>query len=512
MRSPAHFAVLARSARAVLPLLAVGGLVVPLAGVTAASATGSAAAGPRLSLLAVQRTVTVAKVGKGPIFFDPDVWVMSAGSVLQIDVQRADYAQPFTVTQVIRTPSGGLERRSLPRWVLAGWQGLRGFLHLTITNSRHRVVASRQITFCPDSYNPDRAVPTSSPADPYPQQCSPFDPFPVGEVWGLPRGWAVDPFDSFAGPPLLLHHLALGRYRATVSIPRRYRRLFGIARAAATATVRLEVVNGDHCSPGGCYGTDDATAAVLHQLAGSRSAALAQDVPTLTRPPRTALPQLGALPSWGIRTSHASRRDWLDFGATVWVGGNAPLDVEGFHVPGSSRLAAYQYFWRDGKVIGRTRVGSMRYDNQQGHHHWHFEQFAQYRLLRADKRLAVRSRKVGFCIAPTDAVDMLLPHATWQPALVGLDGQCGSPGALWVKEYLPVGWGDTYGQFKAGQAFDITDLPNGVYYIEIIANPQHRLYELSSAGNVSLRKVIIGGTTGHRTVRVPAWHGVDPER
>ena len=26
-----------------------------------------------------------------------------------------------------------------------------------------------------------------------------------------------------------------------------------------------------------------------------------------------------------------------------------------------------------------------------------------------------------------------------------------------------------------------------------------------------LRKVILGGTPGHRTVKVPAWHGIDPE-
>jgi hypothetical protein len=28
---------------------------------------------------------------------------------------------------------------------------------------------------------------------------------------------------------------------------------------------------------------------------------------------------------------------------------------------------------------------------------------------------------------------------------------------------------------------------------------------------LSLRKVIIGGTAGKRTVRVPAWNGIDPE-
>jgi hypothetical protein len=80
-----------------------------------------------------------------------------------------------------------------------------------------------------------------------------------------------------------------------------------------------------------------------------------------------------------------------------------------------------------------------------------------------------------------------------------------------VREYLPVGWGDTYTQDVAGQAFNITGLPNGTYYIEVIANPQHVLREQSATSDVSLRKVILGGTPGHRTVQVPPWHGIDPE-
>jgi len=65
--------------------------------------------------------------------------------------------------------------------------------------------------------------------------------------------------------------------------------------------------------------------------------------------------------------------------------------------------------------------------------------------------------------------------------------------------------------FLPGQAFKINNVPNGTYYIEIIANPNHVLDESNYRNNVSLRKVILGGTPGHRTVRVPAVHGIDPE-
>src|SRR5262249_60776327 len=102
--------------------------------------------------------------------------------------------------------------------------------------------------------------------------------------------------------------------------------------------------------------------------------------------------------------------------------------------------------------------------------------------------------KPAFSIAPTDPVTLLLPDAVWQPSFVGFSGQCGSPTALWVREMMPVGWGDTYFQSIAGQAFDITKLPNGTYYIEVIANPGHLLNETRAGNDGTLRKVVSSGT------------------
>src|SRR5262249_21107261 len=119
---------------------------------------------------------------------------------------------------------------------------------------------------------------------------------------------------------------------------------------------------------------------------------------------------------------------------------------------------------------------------------------------------------VGFCIAPTDPVNLLLPHAVWQPPFLGFGGfECGSPSALWVAEQLPLGWGDTYFQSLAGQSFDITHVPNGTYYIEVAANPPRGSFEPTARNDPSLGKVIRGGPPGHRTVKVPASHGIDRE-
>ena len=72
-----------------------------------------------------------------------------------------------------------------------------------------------------------------------------------------------------------------------------------------------------------------------------------------------------------------------------------------------------------------------------------------------------------------------------------------------MREVLDVGSGDTYTQYRPGQSFDITDLPNGTYHIQVIANPANRLQETDLKNNVSLRKVVLGGTPGARTVSVP---------
>jgi len=474
----------------------------------AASSHAATARGPSLKLIITQKTVTVPKPKRGREVIDPGIWTSAVGSDLRLDVQRASYTKPVTITQLIKTPWGTTQRRPLPASLLDGWNGLKDFYRLTIRNSGGKVVATQNLTFCPDAFDTERAIPSSPPANLYPQQCSAFDPFPLGEVWGLTQGWAVNPTARFCffrcpGPPPV--NLPLGKYRATETITAPYIKLFHIPAADATATVNVKVVKGGGgCPPPGCAAT--------HR--GTRAGHLPRlpHVPTLANPPRAALPQLTALPSWGIRTTHTKAGlDVLSFSATVWVGGNSPLDVEGFRQPGSPVMKAYQYFWRNGKVIGRAPAGTMGFEKGTGENEWHFEQFARYRLLTASKKLAVISNKVGFCIAPTDPVDMLIRTALWQPPLIGLFGACGSPSALWVQEYLPDGWGDTYVQTLAEQAFDITNVPNGTYYIEITANPLHKLHELSTAGNTSLRKIILGGTTGHRTVKVPAWHGIDPE-
>jgi Lysyl oxidase len=468
------------------------------------AARPTAVAGPTVKLVPAQNFVTVPLFGK-QVFLDPGIYVEALGKALEFDVQRASYAKPLTITQVIHLPGHVTVHRRLPAWLAAGWNGLRRFLRLSVTNSHGKTVASRVLALCPNSFNPQRAGPASPATSPFPQQCS-SDPFEQAMVLGIQRGWGVDPFGGF-GFGGGRFQLKLGTYTATMRITRVWAGLLHVSSRDAVAHVKFKVVKGNGCNFG-CPGRGQ------HGRTGTLPNL--PSVPTLASPPTSVLPDLAPLPSWGISLQKSGGKKkpvdfQLQFGATVWVGGNSPLDVEGFRVHGSPVMRAFQYFWRDGHVIGRTRAGTMGFDSKKGHNHWHFQQFAQYRLLNASKSLVLRSRKVGFCIAPTDPVNLVLRHATWVPSFTGFGGGCGSTTALWVQEMMPVGWGDTYFQSVAGQSFDITHLPNGTYYIEIIANPERVLHESSLSNDISMRKVILGGTPGHRTVHVPAFHGIDAE-
>ncbi|MFJ2217202.1 lysyl oxidase family protein [Streptomyces sp. NPDC101062] len=228
--------------------------------------------------------------------------------------------------------------------------------------------------------------------------------------------------------------------------------------------------------------------------------------------PDVPKPDLRALPAWDIAITDGedgdiAGKDYLAFSANVWNAGPAPLVVDGFRSPGKDLMDAYQYFYdADGKQVGYSPSGTMEWDARVGHEHWHFTDFASYRLLSADQSEIVRSGKEAFCLANTDAIDYTVENANWAPYNTDLSTACGVQNSISVREVLDVGSGDTYTQYRPGQSFDVTDLANGTYYIQVIANPEHRLHETDLSNNVALRKVVLSGEPGARTVTVPPHH------
>ncbi|HEY7283196.1 MAG TPA: lysyl oxidase family protein [Actinomycetota bacterium] len=481
----------------------------------AALAPGTALAAtdaPTLRLLTSQSNVVVARPGHSRFFVDPGVLVTPSGHSFELQLHAATIGGPIALTQ-IWTDSTGTHTRTLPSDALKGWSGLRDFFRVAVIDAHGKVVHRESRPFCPNSYAPQRVKPDSPPQPTFPQFCGvTFNPFLLANLWGIDHGWAVSALSSsgfFVGPggffgDGLRLKLPNGRYHIRVAVAPRYVEMFRMDASRAVATVGLTVKSGSR----GCREICPAGAGP------GRSAGGLPQLPDVANsgPPATQyLPDLGALPAFGISTFHHGDKDYLAFGSTEWVGGGSALDVQGFRRHHSGTMDAYQYFFRDGQVVGKARVGEFEFDTRHGHDHWHFEQFARYSLLNSAKTTVVRSHKQSFCIAPTDAIDLTIPGAQTVPDIFGFEGNCGAPTSVWIRESMPLGWGDTYTQSVAGQAFDITSLPNGAYYVAVQVNPLGLLYEQSTANDTALRRVVIMGHPGHRTVCVPPIHGVDRE-
>jgi Lysyl oxidase len=465
---------------------------------SAQPAPAQAPPAPSLRLIAAQNRLTLDRYGLR-VYLDLGVWAAAVGGDFRLEVSRPDYESPVGIVQ---TDADGTVLRELPADLLDGWGGLDEFVGVTFRKaSTGRYVAGGKFTFCPNSYDRQRADDTGSDVPTYPDSCgSSYFPFLKGTVWGIDGGWAVNAlggseFDDYGIPALRVPE---GRYQVTVRIDRRYVELLGIA--PEDARVVLDVTVRDAEEPRR-FTEPHGTGSTLTPEAA---------VPTVTDPDPSTLPDLAALPLWDMTISHRRRGDFLSFAASPWNAGPAPLVVEGFRRAGEDTMDAYQYFYdQDENVVGRAPVGTLEYHSGGGHNHWHFLQLVEFSLLDSSQTQVVLSKKQSFCIAPTDAVDLAVEGADYVPWSLRLSSRCGSTGSIWVREALAAGWADTYYQYVSGEAFNITNLPNGWYWVRLEMNPAGTLYDSSPGNEIADRRIHLGGRRGTRTLSVDPWHGIE---
>ncbi|MFF4017480.1 lysyl oxidase family protein [Streptomyces sp. NPDC001843] len=493
-------------------IIAAAALTAATAGTLAAPGAGAAAqaGAPKLKVVAVSDKVTLERYEEeGGVYLDLGTYVTVDGGPLDLRVTRKSYNDPIVASQVIHSGSRTVTK-SLPSGLVKDFSGLPDFLKISITNQSGAKVLDTTQSFCPN--NRTGRVRPDAPADSkYPDTCA-YNPFALGGVWGVDKGWAAVTTSGYDGKSV---DLPVGEYTAKLSVAKKYRDLFGMP--DTTRTIKVTVRKGSEGGEGEGHGITRGDHAHKGSLKTLKPASK-RPVGKGAVPVNTPKPDLRALPAWGITVTDgeeggegaAPGKEYLAFGATVWNGGPSPLVVDGFRTPGKDKMDAYQYFYdANGKQVGYNKTGTMEWDPREGHQHWHFSDFASYRLLGADKKEIVRSGKEAFCLANTDAIDHTVKNANWHPYNTDLESACGEYNSLSVREALEVGNGDTYEQFRPGQSFDISNLANGTYYIQVIANPDNRLAEQSKANNVTYRKVVLGGTPGHRTVTVPKYGRVD---
>ncbi len=453
------------------------------------------AARPILTVTHATDFVTLEKFGN-KVELALGVYAVAGDEPFEVQAHRTSYNQPIHASVV--TTAGDV---ALPDGTVKNFRKLNGLFTLRVYDKDGNTVVSRSLAFCPWE-DEVRVRDDAPPPKNYPQEC-PYNPYTVGGIYGIDAGYAKPILGDYG------HRvgLDLGRYTAKVWVAKPYRDALGLSLAETTTTVKMRVVRGEI---GGCEPRGNGCKSGTSSKSTTRTDSKLSAKPHSSRPTKVAsraalapavAPDLRSLPAYAISLD----RGFVSFAATVWNAGSSPLVIDGFRRTDEDVMDAFQYFYdSDGNQVGLpVPAGEMEWDARHGHEHWHFRDFARYRLLDADKDAIVRSRKEAFCLANTDAVDYTVEGANWHPFNTDLHTSCGNYTAIGVREVLDSGSGDTYYQGLPGQSFNVKELPNGKYFISVEANPNNVMEESSTTNNVSYRKIFLKGTAEHRRVFVP---------
>ena len=451
---------------------------------------------PSISLFPSAEQVALPRI-EGTVSLDLGVFAAAVDGPFRLEVSRAGWDQPIKAVQV---DDRGVVVRRVPDRLLNGFHGLRNFFTITFRDAQGAEVAKITRDFCPTGYERQRLDDSGPTLSSFTDLECGFA-FTKGIAWGIDRGWALNATPPVWRNPAMGVELPDGDYEVTIAINRLHAVFFDVPAEGRAVTVdaRVEEFSFPEEPPHG------------EQPARMQSEEGGEPLPV--RPaadvPDHLVPDLEALPAWNLSTYSEDGRDYLSFASTPWNSGPGAFVVEGFRRKGAKVMDAYQYLVdRDGKSHGRVPIGQMDYHEGGGHDHWHFLQFARFDLLSQSGREVVRSQKQGFCLAATHPIDLLIKGAVARPWESALSSNCGGPNAMWVREVLPSGWGDTY-QNVSGQAFDITGVRNGTYVVRVQVDPEDRLYQARSDNDEALRTVTLGGAPGARTVEVAPWNGID---
>jgi hypothetical protein len=104
------------------------------------------------------------------------------------------------------------------------------------------------------------------------------------------------------------------------------------------------------------------------------------------------------------------------------------------------------------------------------HGHYHFDDFALYRLVNSSGQTVGTGLKVGFCLEDDERWD---PSAKSNPLYYDCDYQG-----------IQAGWSDIYRSSLDGQWVDITGVPAGAYTLELTVDPENLIAETDETNNV----------------------------
>jgi hypothetical protein len=173
----------------------------------------------------------------------------------------------------------------------------------------------------------------------------------------------------------------------------------------------------------------------------------------------------------------------LRFAVTSWNSGLGPLEVRAGAVVSSDEQEVWQRVYDVQGGYTDRRAGLFHY--HETHNHFHFDDFAVYKLAPVGVPDGGTSSKTTFCIMDTTKVDGRLSGAPRKAVYTTCNA---------IVQGMSVGWGDTYGAQLPGQSIDLTGYADGLYELTITVDPLELLTETSDDDNSACGLVQISVT------------------
>ena len=196
---------------------------------------------------------------------------------------------------------------------------------------------------------------------------------------------------------------------------------------------------------------------------------------------------------------HLEGRKLLKFPVLTMNVGDGPMEIVANRTSHYEEdWVAYQrYFDAAGNEVAVREIPEVEfYFAGDGHDHWHFTDFDDYRIETLDGNVVGSAEKHGYCLYSNTSYTPMkgLPGVPDVPTYTYEDtcGQ-GLPQAISIIQGLDKGWGDTYPATLPDQVLDITDVPDGRYRVSVTADDLGAVTELNENNQTVSMEITIQG-------------------
>lgn len=182
---------------------------------------------------------------------------------------------------------------------------------------------------------------------------------------------------------------------------------------------------------------------------------------------------------WTLDRNQIPGRTLMRLSTAVGNKGKGPLEIWGGAVSGAAQQVYQRVYDTNGTSRDRL-AGSFIY--HPSHSHVHFEGFAVYNLRRIEAgggvgAIIAAGQKTSFCL-----INITQYFPSFTTAALRVNGRGGS--SCGTIQGISTGYADVYHSGLTDQWIDVTDVPSGTYWLEVIADPDNNLQELDETNNL----------------------------